>query len=104
MGKTKGNDLGSAEAYVRSIFDDAASDDDSEEDSNSGSESDDSDGDASEEEDADADAVEEVLAEETAKSTKGNSKSAMHKGLKTPSSALQLSLLFSCCRRSFSIK
>ena len=82
LGKTKGKDLGSAEAYVRSIFDDAASDGDSEEDSDSESESDESDGDASEEEDDDADIVEDVLAEEATKPTKGNSKSAMHKGLK----------------------
>ena len=82
MGKTKGKDLGSAEAYVRSIFDDAASDGDSEEDSDSESESDDSDGDASVEEDDAADIVEDVLAEETTKPAKGNSKSAMHKGLK----------------------
>ena len=66
LGKTKGKDLSSAEAYVRSIFDDAASsNDDSEEES--ASESDESDGDASEEEDddAEADIAEDIQDEET---------------------------------------
>ena len=83
LGKTKGKDLGSAEAYVRSIFDDAASsNDDSEEES--ASESDESDGDASEEEDdnAAADTAEDIQDEETTTPAKGKSNSALHKGLK----------------------
>ena len=83
LGKTKGKDLSSAEAYVRSIFDDAASsNDDSEEES--ASESDESDGDASEEEDddAEADTAEDIQDEETTKPVKGKSNSALHKGLK----------------------
>lgn len=85
MGKTKGKDLRSAEAYVRSIFDDAAGDDeDSESDSDSADDESDHEDDSSDEDDDAADTAEDIQGEETiaGKPARGKSKATIHNGLK----------------------